>query len=331
MGILDLLFGKTPATGDAIPDFDIQIGEIRLNKETLDPATYREIKRQIAEHGSVDLTITLPDDDPDDADAENNDGSGSGTSEIGTDHLTEFWSEQQETLVDPIFCMIDYVDSRGTHSRRRITIRKITATANFSWLWAYCHEREQPRRFRTDRISHFITHDGEVISPTEFLATMCDFSGPTTHVGATSKRRRTANFSRYTSPAVLVLTAMAMADNELHREEAEVILVYLENEAIALFEAGTIEAIPDVSTFDVIGRRIRRLRPTREDVAAALTELRRRPAHELNRLRKCIARVALADGDVRLSEEMFMADFDQLLASDDESAWKELSRMASMR
>ncbi len=59
--------------------------------------------------------------------------------------------------------MIEYVNGRGEQSCRRITVYSIevSVTGKVS-LFALCHERHAPRRFRVDRVSACIDYDGQV-------------------------------------------------------------------------------------------------------------------------------------------------------------------------
>jgi hypothetical protein len=59
--------------------------------------------------------------------------------------------------------MIEYVDSKGQSSRRRITVYDIVGgRAGIPCLRARCHERNATRQFRVDRIRCCIDFDGEV-------------------------------------------------------------------------------------------------------------------------------------------------------------------------
>ena len=59
--------------------------------------------------------------------------------------------------------LIEYTNSKGEESRRRITVWQIELnTSGVPCLLARCHERNANRRFRVDRISCCIDFDGEV-------------------------------------------------------------------------------------------------------------------------------------------------------------------------
>ncbi|QCO07511.1 WYL domain-containing protein [Azospirillum argentinense] len=57
---------------------------------------------------------------------------------------------------------IEYIDSKGAASRRRISIRKFSHDGKSMHLQAYCLERRALRCFRVDRIRAVIDLDGEV-------------------------------------------------------------------------------------------------------------------------------------------------------------------------
>lgn len=314
MGLLDFLFRRTPKETDNVPDFDVTIANVALNKNTLDPAIYREIQRQLATNGFVDLTITLPDEDsgitPDPKPA-TRDTSG------------------KPDAVEPVFCTIDYTDVAGHKSRRRITTRSVRCAGERSIIAAFCHERQALRHFRIDRISRVVTFDGEIFSATDFTENILGVDFWTARFAPARRARQQGgvNFSRYTSHAVIALKAVALADDQLHAEEAEVILRYLEDEAFALKRAGLIDTIPDPSVLNVIGRRIKRIRPTQTDLAAALGELRGRPVDQIDRFKRTVARLIAADGIVKLSEEQLLADLDSALTASGTTAWAELDRL----
>lgn len=321
MALLQWLFGRTPKQIDDVPDFNIQVGDIVLNRDTLDPESYREIKRRLAENGSVEFTITLPNKD------------------VGTEPapLSErrIGARAAKMAVEPVFCTIDYIDAAGNHSRRRITTHAVRAQDGHVMLTATCHERKAMRTFRLDRISRVVTFDGEIFSADIFARDMLGIDLEALATQGTDQsaaaKPKPVNFSRYTSPAIMILVATARADEHLHPEEAEVIIRYAEDEAFALEREGVISAIPDLTVIDKIARRIHRLRPEQEDLVEAFRALRGREQPELDRLKAAVAHVIDADGVIRLSEEQFLADVDRLFSASDTTAWAELDRLVAER
>ena len=148
---------------------------------------------------------------------------------------------------------IDYLDSKGALSRRRITVREIYTNGDRTYVQAFCHERGAARSFRFDRIAEVIDIDGECHDPRRFFTDVLGLEFPTAeHVSISPKptvkpvradrlgppnraeklamrttdkpgmaQRRTAR------DGLRVLVALARADGQLHPEELEVILDYI--------------------------------------------------------------------------------------------------------
>lgn len=57
------------------------------------------------------------------------------------------------TVLSGFACIIDYRDSSGRVSCRRVTFQRLEDAGPFRYLRAYCHEREAIRQFRLDRIT----------------------------------------------------------------------------------------------------------------------------------------------------------------------------------
>lgn len=147
---------------------------------------------------------------------------------------------------------IDYLDSTGTLSRRRITMREIYTNGDRTYVQAFCHERRAARSFRFDRIIEVIDIDGECHDPRRFFTESLGLVFPTVEqVSAPPKppsparadqaqtRNRAAKPDvrttdkpgmaqrRVARDGLRVLVALARADGELHPEEPEVILDYI--------------------------------------------------------------------------------------------------------
>ncbi|CAO3440070.1 hypothetical protein [Azospirillum endophyticum] len=148
---------------------------------------------------------------------------------------------------------IDYLDSKGTLSRRRITMREIYTNGERTYVQAFCHERRAARSFRFDRIVEVIDIDGECHDPRRFFTEGLGLEFPTAEKVSVPPKapvspvrvETTAQHSRAAKPDVRVtdkpgmaqrrvardglrvLVALARADGELHPEELEVILDYI--------------------------------------------------------------------------------------------------------
>lgn len=70
----------------------------------------------------------------------------------------------------PVTATIEYEDARGNPTRRLVDIWDILESNGVTYLETYCHKREGERTFRADRITCFITSDGEIIDPEAFLS-----------------------------------------------------------------------------------------------------------------------------------------------------------------
>jgi tellurite resistance protein len=117
--------------------------------------------------------------------------------------------------------MIEYRDSRGSASRRRITVWSVQPGAGGTpCLYARCHERAADRSFRCDRITAIITGDGEVLSDVraflgERLGVRLD--------GVTARADRWPAVLAAIRPQAQILTGLALADGRRHEAELRVV------------------------------------------------------------------------------------------------------------
>ncbi|WP_162184716.1 tellurite resistance TerB family protein [Sphingomonas hengshuiensis] len=69
------------------------------------------------------------------------------------------------TSISGFTCIIDYADSKGRDSTRRITCVRLENNAGTEYLRAFCHERRSHRLFRCDRIeTYYDIETGEVLN-----------------------------------------------------------------------------------------------------------------------------------------------------------------------
>lgn len=183
-----------------------------------------------------------------------------------------------------IIAVLDYKDSAGRLSRRRITLHKIEANdAGQIYLRAFCHERQAPRSFRFDRVRSVIDLDGVFHEPDRFFADVLQVDvAALGSVWAGVAARRAAEAVHRADPMAApppgekpgmaqrraardgarVLAALARADGYLHAEEIEVILDYIaeraDTDGIATSEADRAALVPYVRrlfpTVDVLDR-----------------------------------------------------------------------------
>jgi hypothetical protein len=192
--------------------------------------------------------------------------------------------DDKRYILEPMYMMIEYTDAKGTMSRRRITTQSAEDKPTGPILWAFCHERNAMRCFRIDRISSIIDQDGVVEEAQPFFAEVLGDADFEVKSGEPKLRRApkstdTSTLSAYTAarrrltPALTLLVAAARSDDYLHPGEMEWILRFCEREAVACCDNGTLVAMPTPDDFDKLERTLRRLRPTRDEVNAALDAL----------------------------------------------------------
>lgn len=211
-------------------------------------------------------------------------------------------------ILEPYFWMIEYTDSDGVFSRRRITMRNVIDDGRTQILHALCHERHALRSFRVDRISSLISQDGEVEAATPWFADILAISDwEPIEIKAKSTQRTAAYqpaISPYTAlrreitPALTVLIAAARSDDYLHPKEVTRILRFAEDEAANLHRAGLLPGNPEAEAYAKLERTITRLRPTRQDVETAFDDLARIDLQRKRHLARAIADTAAADGRV---------------------------------
>lgn len=117
--------------------------------------------------------------------------------------------------------MIEYRDSAGGTSRRRITVWNIQPGAGgVPCLLARCHEREANRSFRADRITAIITADGEVLSDVRsFLA---ERLGVQVEADAGARAQRWPRVLAAVRPQAQILAGLSLADGAKHPDEIAV-------------------------------------------------------------------------------------------------------------
>lgn len=206
--------------------------------------------------------------------------------------------------------VIEYVDSAGAKSTRRITVWGIKRGAGgVPLLVAKCHERQRTVTFRTDRISACIDYDGEVFS--DVPGFLFETFGMPLDVGRLTSDRKDQEawdgFRQMHLPQIILLSALSHADMHMLPEEIGVIVDYVAAEARRL-------GIDVTEAFRRIAAAyIRRLRPRRIDLEISLNGLQPDRPDAIIRFLRAAAEVVDADGfrhpdeiDMinRLSEEL---------------------------
>lgn len=222
--------------------------------------------------------------------------------------------------LEPMFLVIDYRDAAGRFSRRRVTTRWLEKRGKDCYVGAICHERRAHRKFRLDRIEGVIDADGIVEKASSFFdSIIADDEG---YEVAKPARRTPQSVSRPTAsaytllrreikPALVILSAAARADDFLHIEEIDRMMLFTETEAEHLVEEGVIAECPDIDGFYKLGRLITRLRPTRDELYDALDTIATWPGDRTGRLMKSLVSVVEADGIIVRSEFDFVREISE--------------------
>lgn len=290
MGLLSWIFGRTPAAEDRVPEFQLAEHHATIRAWTPSDETPAVIADEVLEQAPARQAGATPFD------------------------VKAFWEAKTKIATEPLFCMIDYTDAGGTRTRRRITIRQIVSDPENVWVAAYCHERKAARKFRLDRIRHFITQDGEAIDPDTFMRMMCGFAPNVVQTDAAkdATKRSLKSFNDNIRPALTVLVAASRSDDHVHNEEVDAIMLYAERAAQHMVRAGRIPAMPDLAVFDALPDRINRTRPVRDDVAKAMLRIFDWNEDRFDRFAQALKHVIRADGVITQGESAFLADIESM-------------------
>ncbi|APH71418.1 tellurite resistance TerB family protein [Aquibium oceanicum] len=188
--------------------------------------------------------------------------------------------------------MIEYVDSAGRTSTRRITVWHLQegGSAGIPSLYAKCHERNAMRTFRIDRIKCCIDFDGVVHDDVpSFIAESFGMALPLARKREPAESARwNALIGKIRTEAVL-LTAMSRCDGQMAASEIEVMVAYLakvaEREGSLLHDA----------EIGKLRQYLSRLRPTPRSIAGAVADATGFEPGRLKHLILAAARVMDAD------------------------------------
>ncbi|MEO8530855.1 MAG: hypothetical protein ABI459_06515 [Deltaproteobacteria bacterium] len=229
--------------------------------------------------------------------------------------VTEPVSLKLLVQTEPIFLLIDYVDSEGVSSSRRILIHGYEMRPDRCLLLAHCYERKTSRSFRADRILQAVTADGEVFTGEQLLRDLLDVDPPARGVSAPVPAGPTLRrqIDLEIRPAVTLLVAAGRIDDDYVPVEMEVIHHYIENECRHLCEAGILSTRPTIEDIGPVCRRVKTVRPTREDVLAETMKVGSWDNARIARLNKAIIAVIEADGEILFSEEMLQSEINSMI------------------
>lgn len=212
---------------------------------------------------------------------------------------------QPLTSLTGILIEIDYKDSKGKTSSRRITCRRLDRHGDIEYVLAYCHERERIRQFRCNRIQTIIDpQTGEIWdSPDEFF----EMYQPDRERAGSVKWNLSVSKYNELREALIALVFMARCDSEWHPLETKEIERFITSYWLR-------EEINAELHIDDILRDTHLLAPLAEDFFVALMRCAERP--RLARLvRRAIADVIAADGHIGEEEFFWGKKVDNFLAN----------------
>ena len=186
---------------------------------------------------------------------------------------------------------IEYVDSRGQSSRRRITVWAINAGKDgIPCLVAKCHERNATRTFRIDRIKCCIDFTGEVFD--DVPAFLSDTFGMSEVRAASREEPETArwrNILNIVRADAVLLAAMSRSDGSVRPVETDAAVDHL---SYIIEHEGEFLSGKDVGR---IWHHVHSLRPGLQAIDRALGDLSSRSPDRIKRL--IMAAVAVMDAD----------------------------------
>lgn len=189
----------------------------------------------------------------------------------------ETGGDEGEELLDVVGLAlgIDYVDSAGTPSRRRITIRSLSSRGAVLLINAFCHEREAIRQFRCDRIEELV-----VLSTGEVIEDIPKF------FDGLAGRDPTAEVLRGCRHALQILTFIGRCDEYLHPAEQAEIVDFI------IFSAPTPAAIDE----ERVRRHVSALYPDKVSYYKSLRAIKFSGGEAIRQIVKTMRRVIDADG-----------------------------------
>lgn len=193
-------------------------------------------------------------------------------------------------------CIIEYLDSKGRASVRRITCRKISSSRGVDYVQAYCHERESLRTFRIDRVTEVVCGStGEVFATaTAFFSRYSVANDGGSAIGFGLGVQLAADFRA----GLNVLAFLGRADGRFTAEEKEAAEGFCRSFAMRY-------APPDFE-FEGAARCAANLAPDAETFYVSLSRLKREGAPEgLSRLVVNWAAQLIAADGIQAPEEFY--------------------------
>jgi len=198
--------------------------------------------------------------------------------------------------------VICYVNAKEAQSTRRITVHALKRTSEARvLLFARCAETKEIMSFRADRIKYCMDVTGEIYEPPAMFLVEIFGLGPsdaellaaeTAGRGITwpPKDEAYCVLRQQLRNELTLLTAMAESDGLVSLVESEAILAYARRRSDRLGIH-----LDEARTYKLQGF-IRRLRPTEDQINAAIDDISARPAKAQMDMVLACSEVMLADG-----------------------------------
>lgn len=199
--------------------------------------------------------------------------------------------------------MIEYVDSKGQPSARRITVFDIiSGAAGVPFLRARCHERKATRQFRIDRITCCIDYSGEIYDDVPaFLSENFGIAASLASARADDQisEEWDSVISTIRADATL-LSAMAKADGEFSESELLIIVDHLAGRVEKRVKFLSPREIKALSAY------VRRLRPSVEAISRAVNSITDEGPRRIEQVLRAKVDVMDADGHRHEEEIIFL-------------------------
>lgn len=182
--------------------------------------------------------------------------------------------------------IIEYCDSKGHRSLRRITVYSLVAGAGgVPCLIARCHERKATRQFRIDRVASCSDFDGVIYDDVQ--AFFVENFGMSAQAAATGMDKageeRWGRILDSVRSDAVILACISRADGSVDPREVEVIQRH-----IGLVAERAEGMLLDTELL-ALDRYVKRLRPAEAAIVRAIDQLRSRGAAHIQRLvRSCV-------------------------------------------
>jgi tellurite resistance protein len=196
--------------------------------------------------------------------------------------------------------MIEYIDSKGRASSRRITVYSIQGgRSGVPSLFARCHERQNTRQFRVDRITCCIDYSGEIHDDVprflmeNFGMAISSARAKETETGVV----RWQDIIASVRPDAILLSALSRADGKVKTVETNEIVDYLAKQAEREDVFLSDREITSIESY------VKRLRPTDESIGRSLEQMMEIGADRVRGFLVAAVKVVEAD-EIRHPEEI---------------------------